>query len=62
VYIGSGGGKERSACIGTREAEHPMTRAYGFLNDFGADEAGSPSNKNTHCLFSVCWRSTVIRL
>src|ERR1035438_9008590 len=50
MNIGSSGGKRRGTGIRTREAEHLMTRADEFLNDCGADEACSPSDKDTHSL------------
>jgi hypothetical protein len=50
LHIGARRSKRRGGGIRTSQAEHLMTCADEFWNDCGANEAGSPSDKDTHCL------------
>jgi hypothetical protein len=50
LNIGARRGKRRGGGIRTSQAEHLMTCADEFWNDCGANEAGSPGDKPTHCL------------
>jgi len=50
LHIGARRTKRRGGGIRTSQAEHLMACVDEFWNDCGANEAGSPSDKDTRCL------------
>jgi hypothetical protein len=50
LHVGARRSKRRGGGIRTSQSEHLMTCADEFWNDCGANEASSPSDKDTHCL------------
>jgi hypothetical protein len=56
---GACSGKGRGTCVRTREAEYLMARADELLNDCGADEAGSPSDKDAQSRLLVVWARSI---
>jgi hypothetical protein len=49
LHIGARRSERRGGSIRTSQPEHLMTCANEFWNDGGANEARSPSDKDTHC-------------